>query len=358
MTNVFPLVLFALLCGACSNRQTGSNSAAQAGHSSAGIPAPAFLQDTVRGKVLPPDRPISDFIRRMFQDESGAFWLGTNSDGVCRYNGSAIECFSPKEGLAGYQVTGILSDRQGRRWFSTDEGVSVFDGRTFTSFRREDGLSSNRTWCVFEDSRGTIWAGTEKGPCRFDGRRFVPFPLPAPSIRDTRSAISPAVVWCIAEDQQGNLWFGTDGDGAYRYDGAAFQHVATAEGLCDNSVTAVRIDRLGKVWFATMFGGVSRYDGKSFTSFTKENGRIGDNEVWTISEDRQGNIWFGAEGYGVYRYDGQSLVNFSARQGLDILAVQCIYEDRTGRLWFGGGGGVSRYDGKEFVGVGTSGPWE
>ena len=42
----------------------------------------------------PPDDPISQFVRRIHEDRRGHMWLGTNGDGVARWNGEALEYFS------------------------------------------------------------------------------------------------------------------------------------------------------------------------------------------------------------------------------------------------------------------------
>ena len=76
-----------------------------------------------------------------------------------------------------------------------------------------------------------------------------------------------------------------------------------------------------------------------------------------ILQDREGYLWFGVgyppegfEGGGVSRYDGAQFVTFTTEDGLASNAVVTILEDREGYLWFGTfGGGVSRYDGDQFV---------
>ena len=71
---------------------------------------------------------------------------------------------------------------------------------------------------------------------------------------------------------------------------------------------------------------------------------------WTkdILQDREGNLWIACGG-GVTRYDGEEFVIFTTEDGLPSNSVLSILEDREGNLWFGTRGGVSRYDGKEFV---------
>jgi len=69
-----------------------------------------------------------------------------------------------------------------------------------------------------------------------------------------------------------------------------------------------------------------------------------------MMQDRNGNIWFGTKGGGVSKYDGAEFMNYSEKQGLPNNFVVCMTEDKDGNLWFGtDGGGVCMYDGKEFT---------
>ena len=76
---------------------------------------------------------------------------------------------------------------------------------------------------------------------------------------------------------------------------------------------------------------------------------LGNNNVRPIYQDRAGFLWFGTRNGGVSRYDGEEFVNFTTDDGLAHNIVLSIYQDREGFLWFGTDNGISRYDGEEFV---------
>ena len=81
---------------------------------------------------------------------------------------------------------------------------------------------------------------------------------------------------------------------------------------------------------------------------------LADNYVYAIDQEPDGVLWFGTDGGvsrygGISRYDGSEFVNFTTKDGLAGNSVWSIDQDSDGVLWFGTWGGVSRYDGSEFV---------
>ena len=308
---------------------------------------------------------ISEYVRRVFQDRDGAYWFGTNGEGVCRYDGKSLEFFSFKEGLAGTAIRGIAQDQDGAMWFATEGGVSRFQNGAFTNYTTRQGLSHNEVWYLMIDRAGVVWVGTQGGACRFNGESFTPFPIPRAQVENPESRFSPLLIWSIYEDADGAMWFGTDGEGVRKFDGKQFTTFTTKDGLAGNQVRCIISDRHGHIWIGAESGGLSRFDGKTFQNFTSENGLSGD-RVWTLLEDREGNLWISTLGKGVTRYDGATFTRLGVAQGLVSLHplsersnihVQSIFQDRDGVLWFGCSGGLFRFDGTNFINVTRAGPW-
>ena len=215
---------------------------------------------------------------------------------------------------------------------------------------------------IFEDSKGTLWFGTlGKGVAKYDGKRL--------QYLTTQDGLVGNGVVSILEDKEGNLWFGTQ-SGLSKYDGKTFTNFTGKDGLCHNRVSNLLIDSKGNFWVGT-WGGVCLFDGNTFTNFSLPNPKIEtilneDTVGWIteILEDKKGNIWFGRDGYAACKYDGNTFECFTKKDGLHSNNVQAIEEDHEGNIWFGtrvaekdhpdpekrfGAGGVTKYDGKEFM---------
>ena len=76
-------------------------------------------------------------------------------------------------------------------------------------------------------------------------------------------------------------------------------------------------------------------------NYTSLDGLVHDHII-TIYRDADGLIWFGTAG-GVSRYDGKQFVNLTVRDGLVNNYILAIHQDAAGVMWFGTTGGVSCY---------------
>ncbi len=321
-------------------------------------------KENLSTKITTTNPQIAQYIRHIFQDKNGHFWLGTNSYGVAYVDGDSLSYFSMEQGFSGYQITGISEDPEKNLWFATDQGVVKYDWsltkkgkKQFTNYLKNEFFNGKGCWSIFADSKGIIWAGTGKGVFRFEYEQWTLFELPYAKDDRADNLLTEVTIWGIMEDAKGNIWFSTNGNGAIQYNGHSYIQYLKKDGLADDNVDPIIEDRQGNIWLGTRFGGLSKFDGHTFTNYSQQNHMIGNDEVCIVYEDSYGNIWFSSEGFGVYRYDGKSLTNFFKPQGLHVKAIQAIYEDRDGRLWVGGGGGLYRFDGAIFSNVTKNGPW-
>jgi len=87
----------------------------------------------------------------------------------------------------------------------------------------------------------------------------------------------------------------------------------------------------------------------NFKSFSLEDG-LSQSEVNCIFQDSRGYIWAGTSGGGLCRFDGKEFTSYETENGLAGQIITDIKEDLQGNLWISSTwGGVSKFDGKSFT---------
>lgn len=109
----------------------------------------------------------------LYEDEFGVMWIGTFGSGLDRYEPESglITHYRASDGLPNNIIYGILDDKQGYLWLSTNLGISQFDveQETFKNFDASDGLQGNEfnLGAYLLDSSGMIFFGGINGLTAF-----------------------------------------------------------------------------------------------------------------------------------------------------------------------------------------------
>ncbi len=85
----------------------------------------------------------------------------------------------------------------------------------------------------------------------------------------------------------------------------------------------------------------------NFTTYTPSDGLI-QSQVRAILQDHQRFLWLGTHG-GISRYDGKQFINYTPEDSLISDFVTCLYQDAQLNIWIGTESGVSCFNGKQFV---------
>ncbi len=123
-------------------------------------------------RVVEEPAAVAAGILDMVTSRDGILFLGTRSNGLAAYNGTAWTLYSTRDGLADDKITGLLETRNGTLWASTEKGVSHFDGTTWNEF------GSPQSFCLFrrgagsreslkESHDGALWINRESRTVRF-----------------------------------------------------------------------------------------------------------------------------------------------------------------------------------------------
>jgi ligand-binding sensor domain-containing protein/AraC-like DNA-binding protein len=131
-----------------------------------------FATRNIRHLLADPTSKIVDKISSFCETSDGTLWLGSNGYGLYKRvldeNGDErFEVLTQENGLVYNGVKGIVEDRNGRLWITTQNGLSVYDPKlqAFTNYSQYDGLISPHFYwnSAVKDAAGNICLGSEAG---------------------------------------------------------------------------------------------------------------------------------------------------------------------------------------------------
>ena len=279
------------------------------------------------------------FITSLCRDLHGSIWIGTEDQGVWRFDPSAPKDkqythFTTKDGLGDDNAYALACDKAGRLWLGTlNHGVSVFNGKTWRTYGPVDGPLGSRVFALAVSPKdGGVWGLTEAGLFRYDQSRWTYFTRADGLPSDQANA--------LAFSADGTLYVGTQCDGiavgspddnykTWRVTPGPQQmpNAATGRGLPSGLINALLVASDGTVYAGTTCGlAQSRDSGDS----------------WHFS---RGVDWKDKLA-GLYHPIAPDLHPIPG----DLLSedyVTCLGEDASGRIWIGHRqGGVEVFDPK------------
>ena len=214
--------------------------------------------------------------RAIVEDRSGAIWIGTNLNGVIRYDGKTTKIFTTADGLASNSVKTLIEDREGNLWIGTRVGLVRYKDGVFTTYTEKDGLVKNGIEGLYADAENTLWIATRNGVSRFKNGKFTNY--------TENDGLYFSFVHHIIEDDRHYLWMSCS-KGIFRVskeqmnefaDGKIKSVTSYAYGLEDGLRSSVasagynpgiyKTDD-GKIWFATA-NGLSVVDPQKLSSNT------------------------------------------------------------------------------------------
>lgn len=202
------------------------------------------------------------------------------------------------------KIWSVLRDRNGALWVGTNnEGLFRWQPGAARAQRFRNNpadptsLNDNRVWCMAEDSRGNLWFGTERGLARWN-------PATQSFTRYLNNINKPFSIcgnniWNIYEDSRGRLWFAAYGDGIsrYRYESDDFESLTSVEGLPVATITGVIVSGESTMWIATDDGLIEhRLGSKVFRVLRESDGLQGDEYTFKcVMNTDDGRLMFGGK---------------------------------------------------------------
>ena len=192
------------------------------------------------------------FVMAMCADLQGNLWIGTEGEGIFRYNPSKPATqqwaqFTTKDGLGDDYGYAMACDQQGRVWVGhLNHGVSVFNGTKWQTYEVVGGLSRPNTL------NGPLGERIFRiAVCNADGKS-------APG----NAGISPAVFHDSLTDKDspvsGSVWMASSAGLAIYFPSTdTWSYLTRAEGLPSDQANAIAFDPDGTVYVGTQCDGIA-----------------------------------------------------------------------------------------------------
>ena len=303
------------------------------------------------------------------------------------------------QGLTSNRINGIVQDKSGFLWITTNNGLNRFDGVENKQYTKQiddsSSLSTNTVLTQYCDSKGQLWFLTVNYLHRYNLKsdNFDHFLL-----SDKKESTRYGNKGVITEDKSGNIWIGTPTNGLSVFNPLINKCERVLPQI--NSVSSLYFDLEGSLWIGGEFGQLVNYNPKSklFRQF-KVPGEIrralAEDFIWNIWQDNPGRInlmlssglfqfdqksekfsefpewnkkvnysnnalrsilveknlvWIGTQGGGLFILDlitnkvvqYQSIFNNPG--SLSNNSITSIIRDQCGVYWIGTNDGINKYD--------------
>ena len=295
--------------------------------------------------AAPPAKRFNSHITFFTEDAAGNYWIGTEDNGVSRYdvvakkithygnNGEPSGSFTDDSGWW------IHASPDGLIWMTTQQSnlwqIDIFN----TSIPYVERTKTGYPIFAYFEEPATLWLGTTEGLVKEDlvthvTQRFQHNPHIKQSLADN-------TVSAILKDRRGFIWLGTD-NGLSRLDPTSgtflnYLHIpGDSTSLSNNSITGLLEDS-DSVLLVTTYAGLEHLNLKTgeFKTLLKQY-------FWVIFKESNNILWLGSGGNdGITRFNR---ITGQTKNYLPGLTILNYYIDKQGTIWLAAQNGLYRYD--------------
>lgn len=296
---------------------------------------------------------LGNAVREICPDRYGNLWLGTEDNGINKYNPQTGEMtnFSlnnPTHPLSATNIHGLLADGN-NLWVGTfNNGIDILDitsGKIIKRYTREstrNGLITNFVLCFCKTSKGDMLIGTADGVLIYN-----PQTNNFSSWNNIRSLIRQ-----IYEDKAGNIWI-VSTSGLYYQNVTTQQlthfrsHPDNTKSLSTNDITSVFEDSEKRIWITTSHGlNLLNPTNGTTEKITIENG-LPSNLLYRIVEDDAKNFWIStANGLVRFNPNTRAIRIFTHTDGLNETQFNFCssYKSASGLIYMGTTNGLISFN--------------
>jgi len=292
----------------------------------------------------------SSRITGIVKEKKGFVWISTQN-GLNRYDGYSVKIYNKQNSnLGSNHITSLYLDRKNRIWLTTyGGGLNLYDRTNdrFISYKnsqkKEFSIISNRINILKEREDGLFWIGTEKGLSLFDydKNKFYNFPFNEKNYLNITS---------IYQDKNNNLWLGTFANGLFLFNlkTKKFKSIPQNKKQITSPINAITKLNPDEILLGTSGSGLLVVDLKmqKISNFLSHHQLLKDRTKITrsLKKDSKDNLWIGTDGYGLleiqypnskepiihnYTYNAQLAASLAGN------AIYVIEEDEASNMWIG-----------------------
>ena len=295
----------------------------------------------------------------IFKDKQGFLWIGTEQDGLIRFDERTNTTFRYKKSNSGETlrvIMHIMQDSEDKIWVSTDgNGLIEFNYSTdkfiYHTYdpQKPTSIGSNAVYFSLEDKSKHIWVATYAAGINIIKKNKKRFELYTNN-GFGKYSLSYKSVLSFEDNKDGKIWVGTDGGGLNLFDPKTktFEWITKENsGICSNIIKTLLKDDFDNLWIGTYASGLCKanFKTKEFKHYLPENNPTSTSilgiNVWSIAKGNNGDFWLGELNAGLDFY------NATTRKFEHILheddsatiarkgSVMTIMVDKSGKVWIG-----------------------
>ena len=285
-----------------------------------------------------PWQVLGGVAREMFEDSSGALWIGTSAHGLFRFADGKFARVETSQS----QITAIMEDGERDVWVATaGGGINRLRPKLFYLYNTKSGLSEDISDAIYPDQQGNVWLANRSGGVDRirDGKV---------SILNAQAGRYKFPAYSVCADDQGFVW--ASKGGLYRFPGDDPDRIQIVSNNLTGDLTGIHVlykSRAGDIWVGADPNLLGCFHDGLPENYLQETNFPGQRPR-SITEDARGRIWVGTEDHQLVELADGKFTVFTEKDGLPDAPVHCLYADNYGSVWIGtiGGGIVLRRDEK------------
>ena len=258
---------------------------------------------------------FSDRIVTAITQTGDSMWIGTNGDGLDRWQSGKVQHLSTHDGMASEIILSLAPGAHDSLWAGTPDGLNHIANGKISSYTSADGLPDDFIRSLLADADGSLWIGTRRGLAHLESNNNV-------TTWTRANGLKSDLIGALLKSSSGDLWIGTL-DGLSRLTHNKLSTYTTHDGLSGDIITSLFEDSHHTLWIGTKENGLSYATDNTFTSLHRSDLP---KTIDSILEDDSGYLWLSSV-RGITRVSRFELIACGTSPTCNLHAISYGYAD-------------------------------